>query len=108
MGHTLDIVRTCETPSDRARGLMFTEIGEHDACLFLFDSRTPLSFWGKNTPQNLWLNCVSDGVVAECLLIESGSMSPVKTDGSYDMAFEALAPYLGERVAVDGTTMKVW
>ena len=91
-------VALCDTSSTRAKGLMFTEILGDECCTFLFDSPTRLSFWGKNTPQDLWLNCVSDGLVTESLRVLSGCETPVVSDGEYRLAFESLGSVLGGSV----------
>jgi uncharacterized membrane protein (UPF0127 family) len=77
---------------------MFTKITNEECCTFLFDSPQRLSFWGKNTPQDLWLNCVRGGMVVESVFIESMSTVPAKSRGQYVLAFEALEPFDGSLV----------
>lgn len=86
---------------------MFTEIAPDECCTFLFDSPSRLSFWGKNTPQDLWLNCVSDGVVREALRIAAGSLEPVTSEGGYVVAFEALGGFEGRRVSFSPSGIEV-
>lgn len=47
-------VEIVDTPSERARGLMFREtLAEGQGMLFVFQKEAPRSFWMKNTPLSL-------------------------------------------------------
>lgn len=95
---TMRIVRLCNDVSSRIKGLMDTEIGGADACVFLLDTPQRMSFWGDHTPQNLYLNCVADGVVVESVFIPAMTPHQVLSVGEYRVAFEALEDFTGALV----------
>lgn len=93
VARTLRIIKMCDDCESRTRGLMGTEIRPDECALFLFDSPRRLSFWGHDTPQDLWLNCVEDGFVTESHRIRANDDSPVLSLGKYVMAFESLGQW---------------
>lgn len=86
----LRIVDICDNPSSRAKGLQNRSIQPDECCVFVFDVPQRLSFWGKNTPQDLNLNAIADGCCMETLPICSEDLSQVTTDGEYSIAIETL------------------
>lgn len=108
MARTLHIVKTCADHDSRLEGLMGTEIRPDQCALFLFDAPTKLSFWGHDTPQDLWLNCVEEGFVVEAHRIRANDDTPVRSMGAYRLAFESLGQWeqhdvtiLPDRIMVD-------
>lgn len=95
---TMRIIKFCDDVFSRTEGLMDTEIGIADACVFLFDDYQRLSFWGDHTPQDLYLNCVLDGVVVESVFIPAMTPHQVLSVGEYQLAFEALEDLTGSVV----------
>lgn len=95
---TMRIIRLCDDVFSCTEGLMDTEIGMADACVFLFDTPQRMSFWGDHTPQDLYLNCVADGVVMESVFIPAMTPHQVLSVGEYRVAFEALEDLTGALV----------
>ena len=84
--------KVCDTAALRAEGLQFCEIGTRDCCLFIYPTRLSPTFWGKNTPQDLWVSLIDEGIVIDCKKIRAFDLTPVSLDGRGDMAVETRVP----------------
>lgn len=57
-------VEVVDTPSERARGLMYREsLGENEGMLFIFDKSDKYAFWMKNTYISLDIIWIDEGRV---------------------------------------------
>lgn len=91
-------IRVCRTPTERALGLQHRAIADDECCLFMFDAPEQVSFWGKNTVQPLYMNCIKNGEVMESYLLEQGSREPVRSMGEYSVVMETLRDLGGRAV----------
>lgn len=111
MASTLHIIKRCDTPDSRAEGLQNIEITKDECCLFLFDAKSQHTFWGLNTPQQIWVNFVTDngGILAvrEAKPIYPNNLSPVKSIGKYSIAFESLNNYLSKQIIIRDDAIEI-
>lgn len=100
-------IKTCDTPELRQEGMQGL-LFEHDneCCVFAYESRHPLRFWGKGCDQDMWVSCIDDGVVTCCRRIYAGDETPVVLPGKGSMAIETPTRlYVDSVVTIDGDTV---
>lgn len=108
MGATIRITKICYTPEERARGLQFQELSPGECCVFVYDTPHMLRFWGKNTPQDLCLSFVRDGVVVDTAKIRAYDETPAMSHVAASVAIESLEPIAaGSAVRFEGDEVRV-
>ena len=104
----LKIIRKCQTAEERIEGMQGREFSDGECCVFIYDAKHPLRFWGKGVSQDMWVSCVDDGVVTQCRRIYAGDESPIVMKHMGDMAIESLERfYVGDVVNVKGNTLVI-
>lgn len=103
------IKKICATPAERERGMQNDTLEPDECCVFQYGVKMNYPvFWGKDTPQNLYICLISDGVCVFSSKIKKMDMSPVILNGSGDMVVESIRKiYEGQNVTINGKKLVV-
>ena len=103
------IKKTCTTVEERRQGMMNDYLEPDECCVFVYESDAYRSFWGKDTPQDLFVSLVCDGVVVESRRIYAYDERPVKLKKHIgSICIETLDRlYVGQHVTFTGASIMV-
>ena len=108
MATTFNICRICSDEGSRREGMQLREMGPGECCLFVYDAAVSPRFWGRNTPQDLWVSLVSGGEVVDSQPIARMDETPVALSGRGELALETLVPLeIGSCVTVSGDEVAI-
>lgn len=101
-------VEVADTPSSRARGLMFrTELPEGTGMLFVYPEETQSAYWMRNTPIPLDMIFIRQGEVVD--IIENAvpyDETPLRPDVLYTMTLEVPGGYAARHGVRIGARVK--
>lgn len=103
MGITFKICKICDTAELRIEGMQNRKMERDECCVFSYETETQPKFWGKNTPQCLWVSLISGGRVVDSKKIMKMDETPVCLSGRGNIAIESRRKIqVGSNVLLNG------
>lgn len=100
--------KICRTFDERRNGMMNDTLASDEVCVFVYERPHSPRFWCKDTPQDLYVSIVSDGIVLDCVGMKAYDETPVTLDGSGNIAIESIFELpIGANVSIEDDKVMV-
>ena len=86
----MKIKKICVTHEEQVKGMMNDTLKKDECCIFMYPSKRLLSFWMKNTPQDLDIYYIDGLDVIQVDTMWSYTLTPHKSLQPVTMAIEAV------------------